>query len=118
MNTKTCSMCNIEKHINNFYKIFLQHIKKFSECRDCKHARRLKGYYENKGKISNQQKIFKEKNRDKILLQKQNKRCIQFRDLVISYVELENRLKASEEKSHTQQIEKGIDLYYYLNGTL
>ena len=34
----------------------------------------------------------------KILLQKQNNRSIQFRDLVISYVELENRLKTTEEK--------------------
>ena len=38
------------------------------------------------------------KNREKILLQKQNNRSIQFRDLVISYVELENRLKTLEEK--------------------
>ena len=43
-------------------------------------------------------KIFYEKNRDRILLQKQNKRSIQYGDLVISYVELENRLKATEEK--------------------
>ena len=34
----------------------------------------------------------------KILSQKKNNRCIQIRDLVISYVELENRLKATEEK--------------------
>ena len=91
MNTKTCSMCNIEKHINNFYK-------KYSKCRDCNRARGLKRYYENKDKISNQQKTYYEKNRDRILLQKQNNRSIQFRDLVISYVELENRLKALEEK--------------------
>ena len=32
METKTCSMCNIEKHINNFYK-------KFSECEDCQEKR-------------------------------------------------------------------------------
>ena len=32
MDTKTC---NIEKHINNFYK-------KYSECRDCNRARGLK----------------------------------------------------------------------------
>ena len=38
------------------------------------------------------------KNRDRILLHKQNNRSIQLRDLVISYVELENRLKALEEK--------------------
>ena len=90
MDTKICSMCNIEKHINNFYK-------KYSECRDCNRARGLKRYYENKDKISNQQKLYYEKNR-KILLQKKNNRCIQFRDLLISYVELENRLKATEEK--------------------
>ena len=91
MNTKTCTMCNIEKHINNFYI-------KYSECRDCNSARGLKRYYENKDKISNQQKIYYEKNREKILLQRKNNRCIQFRDLVMSYVELENRLKSTEEK--------------------
>ena len=91
MDTKTCTMCNIEKHINNFYK-------KYSECRDCNRARGLKRYYENKDKISNQQKIYYEKNRDSILLQKQNNKSKQFRDLVISYVELDYRLKALEEK--------------------
>ena len=91
MDTKICSMCNIEKHINNFYK-------KYSECRDCNPTRGLKRYYENKDKISNQQNFFYEKNREKILLQIQNNRSIQYRDLVISYVELENRLKGTEEK--------------------
>ena len=86
-----CTICNIEKDINNFYK-------KYLECKDCNRTRRLKRYYENKDKISNQQKIYYEKNREKILLQKQNNRCIQFRDFVIPYVELENRLKALEEK--------------------
>ena len=41
MDTKICSMCNIEKHINNFYI-------NFSECRDCNRSRGLKRYYENK----------------------------------------------------------------------
>ena len=91
METKICSMCNIEKRINNFYK-------KYTECIDCNRARGLKRYYENKDKISNQQKVYYEKNREKILLQKQNNRSIQFRDLVVSYVDLENRLKALEEK--------------------
>ena len=90
MDTKTCTMCNIEKDINNFYK-------RYTECKDCNRTRGLKRYYENKDKISNQQKIYYEKNREKILLQKQNNRSIQFRDLVISYVELENRLKTMEE---------------------
>ena len=91
MESKICTQCNFEKHINNFYK-------KYSECIDCNRARGLKRYYENKDKISNQQKLYYEKNREKILLQKQNNRSIQFRDLVISYIELENRLKTLEEK--------------------
>ena len=84
-------MCDIEKDINDFYK-------KYTECIKCNRARGLKRYYENKDKISNQQKVYYEKNREKILLQKQNNRSIQFRDLVISDIELENRLKALEEK--------------------
>ena len=91
MDTEKCTMCNNEKHINNFYK-------KYSEYRDCNRTRGLKRFYENKDKISNQQKIYYEKNREKILLHKQNSRSIQFRDLVISLVQLENRLKEIEEK--------------------
>ena len=75
-------------------------------CIDCNRTRGLKCHYENKDKISNQQKIFYEKNREKILLQKQNKRGVQFRDLVISYVELETRLKALEEKLRINESEK------------
>ena len=64
MNTKMCTVCNIHKDINNFYK-------KYSECIDCNRAIGLKRYYENKDKISNQQEIYYEKNREKILLQKE-----------------------------------------------
>ena len=85
MDNKTCTMCNIEKHINNFYN-------KYSECRDCNRARGLKRFYENKDKKSNQQKTCWEKIEKKIL-QKQNNRCIQLRDSVIFYTELENRSK-------------------------
>ena len=99
MDNKTCTLCKNEKHINNFYK-------KYSERRDCNRTRRLKRYYENKDKMSNQQKVFHEKNREKILLQKQNNRCIQFRDSVVSYVELENKLKALEENLTTTDSEK------------
>ena len=94
MKNKTCTVCNIEKHINNFYK-------KNSECKDCNIKRGVKHYYDIKDKISIQQKPYFEKNRDK-LLQKQNdyrnKRNTNFQDLVRSYIELENRLKAMEEK--------------------
>ena len=97
MDTKMCTNCNIEKYTNNFYK-------KYIECIDCNRARGLKRYYDNKDKISKQHKIYYEKNREKILLQKQNNRSIQFRDLVISYIELENRLKALEEKLNVYKI--------------
>ena len=49
-------------------------------------------------------KFIMKKNREKILLQKQNNRCIQFRDLVASYVELENRLKTLEEYLMNKQV--------------
>ena len=97
METKICTLFNIENDIKNFYK-------KYSECRDCNRTRGLKRYYENKDKISNQQKVYYEKNRKKTLLQKQNNRCIQFRDLVVSYVELENRLKTLEEHLMKKQV--------------
>ena len=51
MDTKMCTICNIEKHINNFYK-------KYTECIDCNRARGLKRHYENKDRISKQQKIY------------------------------------------------------------
>ena len=61
MHTKMCTICNIEKDINNFYK-------KYSECIDCNRARGLKRYYESKDKISNQQKIYYGKNREKNII--------------------------------------------------
>ena len=51
MESKICTQCNIEKDINNFYK-------KYSECKDCNIKRGVKRYYDNKDKISNQQKIY------------------------------------------------------------
>ena len=103
MESKICTQCNIEKHINNFYK-------KYSECKDCNIKRGVKRYYDNKNKISMQQKIYYEKNRDK-LLQKQNdyskKRSTDYKELQrSSYVELKNKLKALEEILKINDTEK------------
>ena len=64
MDSKICVVCNIEKSIDNFYN-------KYRECKPCNIKRSTKRYYQNKDKISNQQKIYYERNRAK-LLQKQN----------------------------------------------
>ena len=93
MESKICTQCNIEKHINNFYK-------KYSECKNCNIKRGVKRYYDNKDKVSMQQKIYYEKNRDE-LLQKQNdysKKTQIIQEIQRSYGELQNRLKALEEK--------------------
>ena len=101
MDKKTCTVCNIEKHINSFYK-------RYSECKECTIRRSVNRYYDNKDKISIQQKIYYGKNRDK-LLKKQNhyrkKRNTEYKELLKSYLELQNNLKILEEKSHTKQIE-------------
>ena len=49
MENKICTQCNIEKHINDFYK-------RYSECKDCNIKLGVKHYYDNKDKISMQQK--------------------------------------------------------------
>ena len=58
MDTETSFMCNVEKHINKFYK-------NVSEGRNCNRARGLKRYYENKDKISKQQTMYYENNKEK-----------------------------------------------------
>ena len=72
--------CNIEKNIHDFYN-------KYTECKICNSIRCLERYYENKNKLSSQRKIYYEKNRDK-LLQKQNDRHINVKELYRSYDEL------------------------------
>ena len=59
MDKKTCTVCNIEKQINNFHKIY-------SECKGCNIKRGVIRYFDNKDKISMQQKMYYEKNRDKL----------------------------------------------------
>ena len=46
------------------------------------------------------------KKRDRKLLQVENNRCLQIRDLVLSDVELENKLKALEKKLKINDSEK------------
>ena len=60
MDTKVCSMCNIEKHLKDFNK-------NYTECKDCYGKRRLKRYYDNKDKISSHRIIPYEKNKEKLL---------------------------------------------------
>ena len=94
MDSKVCVVCCIEKSIDSFYN-------KYRECKQCNIQRSMKRYYENKDKISNQHKLYYEKNRDK-LLQKQNdysrKRSTDYKELQRSFVELQNKLNALEEK--------------------
>ena len=61
----------------------------------------MKRHYNNKDKISIQQKTYYEKNRDNLLQEQndyRNKRNTEFRASHRSYVELQNNLKALEEK--------------------
>ena len=60
MDNKVCVVCNIEKSIDNFYN-------QYRECKPCNILRSTRHYYENKEKISNQHKIYYEKNRDVLL---------------------------------------------------
>ena len=88
MISKTCSMCEIEKHIKIFHKNYV-------ECKDCHSKRGLIRCYVHKNKISNQRKIYYEKNKDK-KLQQQTDTFIRFKDLVTSYVELDSWLNTME----------------------
>ena len=60
MDSNVCVVCNIEKSIDNF-------LNKYRECKPCNILRSTRRYYENKEKISNQRKIYYEKNRDVLL---------------------------------------------------
>ena len=58
MDSKICTRRKIEKKIEDFYN-------KYTECKVCNGKRSLKRYYEKKDKISNHQKNYFEKNREK-----------------------------------------------------
>ena len=81
MESKICSLCS-------FGKIHQKSFQIFADCKVCNNKRGLKRYYDNKDRKSNRIKVYKEKNKD-IMLQQQNDRYIHFKDLVRRYVELE-----------------------------
>ena len=62
MDGKVCVVCNTEEVFENFYN-------KYRDCKQwkCNIKRSLKRYYENKGNLSNQRKLYYEKNRDVLL---------------------------------------------------
>ena len=60
METKVCVVCKIEKSIDNFYN-------KYRECKPCNFKRSTRRYFENKEKLSNQHKLYYEKNREMLL---------------------------------------------------
>ena len=107
MESKTCTICNLEKHIIVFYK-------KDSGCEICNSKRGLSRYYEKKDKRSNQRKTFYEKNKKDKLIQKQNDRFIQFKKSVRTRVELENRFKTMKEKC-SKNNSKNIFKFYQRN---
>ena len=65
MDSKICVVCNIEKSIDGFYNKYRMYYNK--ECKQCNIKRSTRRYYETEDKISNQHKLYYEKNRDVLL---------------------------------------------------
>ena len=86
------------KNTEDFYN-------KYTECKICNSKRSLKSYYENKDKISNQKKLYCEKDREK-LIPKQNDRYINYSELLRSSAELVSELKIMEENFKTNESDK------------
>ena len=84
MGRKICTRCNMEPNTEGFYN-------KDTECKFFNSKRSLKCYYDKKEKLSNQTK-YNEKKTKKTDGYTINK------EILRSYVELENKLKALEEK--------------------
>ena len=61
MDRKICVVCNIEKSIDDYYN-------KYRECKQCNIKRSMRRYNENKEKLSNQRKLYYERNRDVLLV--------------------------------------------------
>ena len=60
MDRKICVVCNIEKSIDDYYN-------KYRECKRRNIKRSMKRYNENKDKLSNQRKLYYERNRGMLL---------------------------------------------------
>ena len=86
MDSKVCVVCNIEKSIDIFYN-------KYRECKQCNIKRIMKRYYENKDKLSNQRKLYHEKNRD--VLVAKSKLNQQNRSYEKKYKQQKEKLKKS-----------------------
>ena len=94
MDSKVCVVCNTEKSFDNFYN-------KYRECKQCIIQRSMKRYYENKDKLSNQRKLYYEKNRDVLLTKSklnQQNRNYERKIYKQQVEELNKRLKSIEEK--------------------
>ena len=102
MDSKVCVVCNIEKSIDNFYN-------KYRECKRCNIQRSMKCYYENKDKLSNQRKLYYEKNRDVLLAKSkinQQNRNYERKIYKQQVEELNKKLKSLEEKFKINDSEK------------
>ena len=102
MDSKVCVVCNIEKSIDNFYN-------KYGECKRCIIQRSIKRYHENKNKLSNQRKLYYEKNRDVLLAKsKKNQQNRNYERKIYKQQveELNKKLKSLEEKFKINDSEK------------
>ena len=94
MDSKICVVCNVEKSIDIFYN-------KYRECKPCNIKRSTKRYNENKDKISDQHKLYYEKNRDVLLAKSkvnQQRRNYERKVYNQQVEELNKKLKSLEEK--------------------
>ena len=102
MDSEVCVVCNNEKSIDNFYN-------KYRECKQCNIKRSMKRYYENKDKLSNQRKLYYEKNRHLLLAKSkinQQNRNYERKIYKQQVEELNEKLKSLEEKFKINDSEK------------